>query len=176
MRGLTLGVLTVATLVLDGCWFRGKPKPQLPPTPAQAPRAAPTNRPSAGAKSAPAKRTPATPSTSRAAQPAAPPKATEPKKTPPPPKPPDPQHLGRILSPEEAGEYRAAYERSSSAAFEMLASLSGRQLPSDTRDSIGRIRSFLAQAKEATVTDWPAAAHLAYRAEVLARDLVRMLQ
>jgi len=68
------------------------------------------------------------------------------------------------------------YERSSAAAYDILKTLGGRQLPAGERDSVGRIRSFLAQAQEAAATDWTAAAQLAYRAEVLARDLLRLLE
>jgi hypothetical protein len=68
------------------------------------------------------------------------------------------------------------YERSSSAAREILGALNTRDLTSDSRESIGRIQSFLAQAHEALTSDLTAAAQLAYRAEVLARDLARLLQ
>ena len=73
-------------------------------------------------------------------------------------------HLGRILSPEEKSRYQAMYEHSSSAARDILITLGSRELPADKRDSIGRIRSFLAQAQEAAASDWTAAAQLAYRA------------
>jgi hypothetical protein len=165
----------MAALALNGCWFGRKPKAQTapPPTPVQVPRAADANRPPSVRK-APVKRKTAPSSTPRAAQPAAiPPKAAEPKK---PIAPPESQHLGRILSAEEAAEYRAAYERSVTSAREMLKSLAGARLPTGTADSLGRIQSFLIQAQEASSSDVPKAAQLAYRAEVLARDLVRLLE
>ena len=168
-------LIVVAMLSLNGCWFQKKPKAQTPPTPLQVPRAAQT-RPAPTAPKAPAKRRPAT-STPRAAQPAAiPPKAAEVKKSVAMPKAEETLHLGRILSPEEKSRYQAMYEHSSSAARDILRTLGSRELPADKRDSIGRIRSFLAQAQEAAASDWTAAAQLAYRAEVLARDLVRLLQ
>jgi hypothetical protein len=111
----------------------------------------------------------------RAAQPAAiPPKAAETKKTV--AAPPEPQHLGRILSPDEVAEYRAAYEHSAAAAREMLKSLTSSRLPAGSADSLGRIQSFLTQAQEASSSDLPKAAQLAYRAEILARDLIRLLE
>jgi hypothetical protein len=58
----------------------------------------------------------------------------------------------------------------------MLKAIAGRQLAGGSVEAVGRIHSFLAQAQEAATRDWPAAAQLAYRAEVLARDLARLLQ
>lgn len=167
--------LVVAMLSLQGCWFRRKPKAQAPPAPLQVPRAAQT-RPATAAPKTPARRSPSV-STPRAAQPAAiPPKAAEVKKSIATPKAEEALHLGRILSAEERTRYQAMYERSSSAARDILRTLGGRDLPAGPRESIGRIRSFLAQAQEAAASDWNAAAQLAYRAEVLARDLARLLE
>jgi hypothetical protein len=162
----------IAALTLSGCWFKKKPKAQLPPAPSvQVPRAAQTDRPSTAAKKPPAKRKQVQ-STPRAAQPAAPPKAAEVNKD---AKTEAPQQFGTILSADERNEYRAMYERSASAARELLKGLRARDLAGDATASVGRIRSFLEQAQEAASTDWSAAAQLAHRAEILARDLVRML-
>jgi hypothetical protein len=68
------------------------------------------------------------------------------------------------------------YERSSSAAREILSGLKMSEIPTERRESVGRIQSFLDQAHEALTSDLTAAAQLAYRAEVLARDLARLLQ
>jgi len=176
MTTIRLLIVIATMLSLTGCWFRSKPKAQTPPAaPAQVPRSAQT-RPATAAPKAQAKRRPAAPAP-RAAQPAAiPPKAAEVRKTVIVPKAEETQHLGRILSPEERSRYQSMYEQSASAARDMLRTLSGRELASGQRDSIGRIRSFLAQAQEASASDWTAAAQLAYRAEILARDLVRLLQ
>ena len=103
---------------------------------------------------------------------AAPPKAAEVNKD---AKTEAPQQFGTILSADERNEYRAMYERSASAARELLKGLRARDLAGDATASVGRIRSFLEQAQEAASTDWSAAAQLAHRAEILARDLVRML-
>jgi len=92
------------------------------------------------------------------------------------PKTEDPQRFGQILSAEEKTQYRTMYERSSTAARDILKNLTARELAGDALASVGRIRSFLAQAQEAATTDLSAAAQLAYRAEVLARDLARFLQ
>lgn len=179
------GVLSVVVsmLALDGCWFSKKPKAQAPPpppAPSQVPRTTQTPRSPTSANTAPAKRKP-TASAPRATPPAAnhPPRAAEVKKpvpTPPKTEEPRPQQLGQILSDDEKTQYRTKYERSSTAAREMLKTLTGRQLATDKLESLGRIRSFLAQAQEASASDWSAAAQLAYRAEVLARDLVRTLE
>jgi hypothetical protein len=80
------------------------------------------------------------------------------------------------VSGEEATRYQDTYRQSVSAAREILQGLTGRALTPEKVDAVGRIRSFLAQAFEATSTDWPAAAQLARRAEVLARDLVKSLK
>jgi hypothetical protein len=173
MKWVRLTICLTAALTLNGCWFGRKAKTAPAPAPVQVPRAAGTNRSPAPNRKTPAKRKTSV-SAPRAAQPAAiPPKAAETKK---PTLPPEPQHLGRILSAEEIAQYRTDYERSSAAAREMLRTLVSGHLPPDTSDSLGRIRSFLAQAQEAVSFDPPKAAQLAYRAEVLARDLVRLLE
>jgi hypothetical protein len=165
MIAIHLIVVLAAAFLMNGCWFKRKPapKPQIPVAPAQVPRAVQT-RPTPATSKPPAKRRPAA-STPPAAPPAAiPPRAAE------------PQTLGRILSPDERNRYIAMYEHSSSAAQEILNALSTRDLTADRRESIGRIRSFLDQAHESLTSDLTAAAQLAYRAEVLARDLARLLQ
>jgi len=178
-RALLTICMILAAATLSGCWFKKKPKAQAPPAPVpapvQAPRAAQTTRPSTAPKKAPPKRKQVS-STPRAGQPAAPPRSAEIEKSTPASKPEEPQRFGQILSADEKMQYRTMYERSSSAARDILKSLTGRELAGDTQASVGRIRSFLAQAQEAATTDWSAAAQLAYRAEVLARDLVRLIQ
>lgn len=170
MRAVGAAALGVMCLMTSACWF-SKKKPQ---TPVQVPRA--TQRPQppkAAPAKAPTQRRQAT-SAPRAAQPAAhPPKAAEPNL--PGPKPAESQRLGRILSPDEAVQYKTAYDRSWSAAQELLRSIAMAQLPPEKKDLVARIRSFLAQAQESAATDLAAAAQLAYRAEVLARDLTRSL-
>lgn len=178
MRWARLTLCVTAALALNGCWFGRKPKTQAAPkpSPAQVPRATQANRSPSPARKAPVKRKTAV-STPRAAQPAAiPPKAAETKKPNTSARSEEPQHLGRILSSDEKTEYQTAYEHSAAAAREMLKTLTSRQLPPDTWDSLGRIRSFLVQAQEAATSDLPRAAQLAYRAEILARDLVRSLE
>lgn len=173
--------MTLASLVMSGCWFKKKPQAKAPPPPAPAavsspaPRATQTNRPSTTATKKPVAKRKQVPSTPRAAQSAAPPRTAEVKKEVPPAKTETPQQFGKILSADEEVQYRAMYERSSSAAREMLKGLDARELADDTMASMGRIRSFLAQAQEAARIDLSVAAQLAYRAEILARDLVRMV-
>jgi hypothetical protein len=173
MKCAPFAFCVTAALALNGCWFGRKPKPQPAPAPVQVPRAAGTNRSPAPTRKTPTKRK-TTVSAPRAAQPAAiPPKAAETKNPTP---APEPQHLGRILSAEEVAQYRADYERSAAAAREMLRTLASGRLPPESAGSLGRIRSFLAQAQEAASFDPYKAAQLSYRAEVLARDLVRLLE
>ncbi|HYI97702.1 MAG TPA: hypothetical protein VEX68_29450 [Bryobacteraceae bacterium] len=175
MRRVLLTIcMVLGSLTLSGCWFKKKPKVQAPPPPVQAPRAAQTT-PTPSPKKAPPKRKQVS-STPRAGQPAAPPRSAEVNKPIPMPKTEDPQRFGQILSAEEKTQYRTMYERSSTAARDILKNLTARELAGDALASVGRIRSFLAQAQEAATTDLSAAAQLAYRAEVLARDLARFLQ
>ena len=178
-RVLLTSCMVLGSLTLSGCWFKKKPKAQAPPAPmpapVQAPRAAQTTPTPASPKKAPPKRKQVS-STPRAGQPAAPPRSAEVNKPIPVPKTEDPQRFGQILSADERTQYRTMYERSSSAARDILKNLTARELAGDALASVGRIRSFLAQAQEAATTDWSAAAQLAYRAEVLARDLARLLQ
>ena len=180
MKCVPLGLCLTASLALTGCWFGGKPKAQTAPAPApasvQVPRAADATHPTAPARKTPAKRK-AGASAPRAVPPAAiPPKAAETKSSTVAPPTEQPQHLSRILSADEKAEYQSAYERSSAAAREMLKTLTSHQLAPDTWNSLARIRSFLTQAQEAASSDLPKAAQLAYRAEILARDLVRLLE
>jgi type IV secretory pathway VirB10-like protein len=164
-------IAMIAALSSTGCsWFKRKPQAQAPPAPQiPAPEAI---KPVTPPRKPAAQRKPSRPP-ARAATPADP--APEPI-SPSEPEPPSVQELGRILSPDDKARFREVYERSWLAARELLASLSGRVLTADQRDSAGRIRSFLKQAQETGASDWSAAAQLARRAEVLARDLVRVIQ
>ena len=108
--------------------------------PVQVPRAADATRPRHRQKT-PAKRKRTT-SAPRAAQPAAiPPKAAETKNSTATPPTEQPQHLGRILSAEEKAEYRRLMNAALRPPGDAQNS-GGRQLPPDTSDSFGRIRSF----------------------------------
>jgi hypothetical protein len=79
--------------------------------------------------------------------------------------------LGEILTDEQKSEYRRVFQQSDSAARKLIDSIASRQLNSEQQDVLSRIRSFLQQASEAAENDWPLAAQLARRAELLARDL-----
>jgi hypothetical protein len=95
----------------------------------------------------------------------------EPAKAPPPPPPPPPA-FGQILTPEQQTEFRRSYQQSAEFARQTLSQLSGRPLSRDQADTANRVRSFLSQADEAQSKDPSAAAQLARRAELLARDLL----
>ena len=91
---------------------------------------------------------------------------------PPPPPPPPPPAFGQILTPQQQTEFRRSYQQSAESARQTLSQLSGRPLSRDQAETANRVRSFLSQADEAQSKDPSAAAQLARRAELLARDLL----
>jgi hypothetical protein len=84
--------------------------------------------------------------------------------------------LGQLITPEQAAEYRRAYDVNSAAATRILGSVTTRKLETGQIATAERIRSFLQQASEARANDWSLAASLARRAAVLARELAERLQ
>jgi hypothetical protein len=87
-----------------------------------------------------------------------------------------PPAFGQILTPQQQTELRRAYQQSAQFARQTLSQLSGRTLSQDQADTANRVRSFLSQADEAQSKDPSAAAQLARRAELLARDLLNSLR
>jgi len=146
---LTLGL----ALAGSGCnWFRKKqPPPPPPPPPPQV--VTPQTQP-APPKPAPQKVKPAP-------EPATPPPAPA---------------LGQILTNEQRAQYKREFDASLQVAQQALARVAGQPLSRDQAESANRIRSFVTQARETASRDPQAAAQLARRAEVLARDLLNSIR
>ncbi|MCX6625533.1 MAG: hypothetical protein NTY38_31625 [Acidobacteria bacterium] len=92
------------------------------------------------------------------------------------PEPPNvagpPLQLGTVLTPQQRSGYVRALDQSLAHAAADLALLKGKALNSDQTAALGRIASFINQARENRDADPALAARLAERAELLARDLV----
>jgi chromosomal replication initiation ATPase DnaA len=90
--------------------------------------------------------------------------------------PPAPQpRLGEILSPEELREHVESYDRSLRNTRGMLTQISKHLLTAEQSQTAARIQTFLRQAEETRRPDLVAAANLARRAELLAKDLLSQL-
>jgi len=174
-RPASFALAAVMALSAGGCtWFRRTPAPPPPATPAPAPASPQLPPPAPEALSPRPKPDPA----QAPVPPPPPPTAVHPPK----PKadpvqapaqpPPSPPAFGQILTPQQQTEFRRSYQQSAQFARQTLRELSGRPLTRDQADTANRIRSFLSQADEAQSKDPSAAAQLARRAELLARDLV----
>jgi len=152
-----LNILLALAFLSEGCsWFRRDPKPSPPPAP---PPTQPAKQaPAAGAKKRPAARKPP-PALKEAPQPDRPPPI-----------------LGELMTEEERAQYRHAYEVSAGEANRILSSFSTRKLVADQMETVGRIRSFLRQAADATATDLSLAANLARRAALLANELAARVE
>ena len=164
-RPAIFALLAVMAVSAGGCkWFRRTPTPPPLPAPAPAPASAPTLAPAPAAPQPPASAPvvhPPKPKPDPAQAPAQP--------------PPPPPAFGQILTPQQQTEFRRSYQQSAQFARQTLSQLSGRALSRDQADTANRIRSFLSQADEAQSKDPSAAAQLARRAELLARDLLSSL-
>jgi hypothetical protein len=170
----------VMALGAGGCRSsRITPAPPIAPAPVAAaaapaptPEAAvptPASAPPAAAAPAPATVAPQPPSPAPVIHPPTP--KPGPAEAPAPPPLPPPA-FGQILTPQQQTEFRVAYRQSAEFARQTLSQLSGRPLSRDQADTANRVRSFLSQADEAQSKDPSAAAQLARRAELLARDLL----
>jgi hypothetical protein len=84
--------------------------------------------------------------------------------------------LGQMMTEEQKAEYRRMYETNANEANRILSSFSMRKLAGEQVETLARIRSFLQQAAEARMTDWPLAANLARRAAVLAIELAGRIE
>jgi outer membrane biosynthesis protein TonB len=87
------------------------------------------------------------------------------------PEPQAPPGLGEVLSPEQRRQFDAALDADAAAIRRVLASIQRRTLTRDQTETAARIRSFLAQSEDLRRADLPAAAALARRGTLLARDL-----
>ena len=84
--------------------------------------------------------------------------------------------LGRILSPEERGEYNRSIDGSLVAAHRSLALVLQRGPNPEQTEEVKRVRAFIRQAEAARKQDLPLAENLAERAKLLAEDLARSVQ
>ena len=84
--------------------------------------------------------------------------------------------LGRILSPEERGEYNRSIDGSLAAAHRSLARVLQRGPNPEQAEEVKRVRAFIRQAETARKQDLPLAENLAERAKLLAEDLARSVQ
>jgi|ERR1035438_9896522 hypothetical protein len=150
-RRAIFALWVVTTLSAGGCRSSRKtPAPPTAPALAPAPAAAAPQPPPPAPVIHPPK-----PKPEPAEAPAAPPPA-----------------FGQILTPQQQTEFRRSYRQSAEFARQTLSQLFGRPLSRDQADTANRVRSFLSQADETQSKDPSAAAQLARRAELLARDLL----
>jgi len=170
-RPAIFALLTLVALASIGC----KRSARAPKTPA-APTPTPTPTPAAVVPQQRPVSPPHQPKLGPVQGPAPPPPA-QPSATPPSPTPtPPPPAFGQILTSQQQAEFRRSYQQSAQSARQALSQVSGRPLTRDQADTANRIRSFLSQADEAQPRDPAAAAQLARRAELLARDLLSSLK
>jgi type IV secretory pathway VirB10-like protein len=84
--------------------------------------------------------------------------------------------LGEILSDDQKLQHQKICDESLKRAREALAQLRGRSLSTDQKESVTRIKAFINQAEQSRERDPQTARQLAERADVLSRDLVRIVQ
>lgn len=84
--------------------------------------------------------------------------------------------LGTILTPEQAREHTRRFEMAVERTQSALSIIQTKLLTADQKETVIRIRSFLAQAEQARSQDLVGAANLAERADLLSRDLLSRLQ
>ena len=105
-------------------------------------------------------------------RPAAPHRAAPPEAEP--AKPPSAPQISPQLAPQDQARAQSDAEADLNTARQNLNSVAGRQMNSTQQDLADKIRSFMAQAREAiTAGDWLAAKNLAEKARVLSEELVR---
>ena len=190
-------VIPVLFVVLTGCRFFGKGKPEPIPTPdpprpvatVPAPKVEPPGPPPKIETKAPEVPsevalipTPPAPKPVRkkpVKKPAtvpgiaqAPPQTVGPPVTDPPPT----VKLGEILSDDQKLLLWRICDESLSRAKEALRQLHGLSMSQDQKQSIARIRTFIFQAEQARQKDPQTAKQLAERADLLSRDLVKTVR
>jgi hypothetical protein len=112
---------------------------------------------------------PATPRPPRRSTPAAPEPAAEPLEA-----KPAPPRMAPRLSPAQQVQLQERTWQAISAAEKNLQAVSGRRLSPTQQDIEGKVRTFLAQAREALNTgDWVRALNLAEKAQLLSVELAR---
>ncbi len=90
-----------------------------------------------------------------------------------PAKPPSAPQISPQLAPQDQARAQSDAEADLNTARQNLNSVAGRQMNSTQQDLADKIRSFMAQAREAvTAGDWLTAKNLAEKARVLSEELV----
>lgn len=84
--------------------------------------------------------------------------------------------LGVILSPEQTRELAKRLEDSVERTKSAVVLIEGKLLTKDQTETLGRIRSFLAQAEQTREEDLAGSVSLAERADLLSRDLLERLR
>jgi hypothetical protein len=204
MNRIAFSLVILVALGLSGCWFGAKkpkvapapPVPAVAPTPTAAAKPAikPEPRPEFDEEAEPE----IPPNTTPPQIPADPaerlpkpkfPRGKVPPKPPPavvtPPAAPAPTttaqappavpQLTVLLTDEQRTQYETDYQSSLQRAHEGLIRVTGFSLSSAQKESVSRIRSFMAQAKELHERDVVTAAQLAKRAAVLSEDLAQSI-
>jgi hypothetical protein len=84
--------------------------------------------------------------------------------------------LGEILSDDQKLQFQKVCDESIKRAREALTQLRAFNLSTDQKESVTRIRAFIVQAEQARQRDPQTARLLAERADVLSRDLLRVVR
>jgi hypothetical protein len=91
------------------------------------------------------------------------------------PEAPTPPRLAQILTPEATRENTKALEESLDRVNRILASVGGKNLSADQKETVLRIRTYQKQAEQVREQDLLTAVSLARRADLLAKDLLEHL-
>jgi hypothetical protein len=91
------------------------------------------------------------------------------------PESPAPPQLAQIYTPDEKRESNRTLDESLDRVNRNLASIEGRNLTPEQKDTLERIRTFKKQAEQAREQDLLTAVSLARRADLLAKDLLEHL-
>jgi hypothetical protein len=195
---VTLPILLLS-LSLTGCWFGRKKTPKVPvnlPVPTGAPKSTlpplpqdPFPQTPPPAKAPPAQSTEGEPPVENpppqrrrpsGQKPSPAPKSVEilpppvdapvPAPSPTPPQAPPPR-LGEVLDEETRRQYETELTNHLASAEAAVQKTAGRQLTLTQRETVQRIQSFIAQARQAKDRDLSTALQLARRADLLGHDL-----
>ncbi len=91
------------------------------------------------------------------------------------PESPPPPQLAQIYTPEEQRENKRIVDESLDRVNRNVASIEGRNLTAEQKETLERIRTFKKQAEQAREQDLLTAVSLARRADLLAKDLLEHL-
>ncbi len=89
---------------------------------------------------------------------------------------PQPAKLGVILTAEQTREFVKRLEEALDRTRSAVVLIEGKLLTKDQTETLGRVRSFLAQAEQTREEDLAGSVSLAERADLLSRDLLERLR